>query len=182
MPFITRGKRREKAGAATVVVGLSVAFVLCGCTDQPTVPSVAPTQSQSDQDARTFQEEYAAYVSLALDSISEDELKPLLTGDLLAESVSEIDDAKRQGTHVIGKYTYSNFAVTDQGTDTEGNSYMVAQACLDVTGSRVRDSNGNDITPARDPFISMQLKAITIDEGAWRISDAVRNDEVKACG
>ncbi|RIJ58103.1 hypothetical protein DZF99_01035 [Clavibacter phaseoli] len=163
--------------------GVLLTLILGGCAPTTSVISVtaATTESKAAQDAETFEQQYAKYVSLPLDEISEDDLTPLLTGDLLAESTKEIADTRERGTQVIGKYTYSRFAVTDQGIEASGQAYMVAQACLDVTGSRIHDSSGIDITPDRDPLVSMQLKAVTVDDGSWRISDAVRNDEVKAC-
>jgi hypothetical protein len=184
MRIIDRMRLRTPTPVVVVSTGLLLTLVLGGCSSSASNTSPVPTAtlSKAEQDARTVQEEYAAYVSLPLDTISEGDLTPLLTGDVLAESLTEIADAKQQGTHAIGTYRYSNFAVTDQGIDAAGNSYMVAQACLDVTGSRIKDSSGNDITPDRQPSVSMQLKAVTVDDGTWRISDVLRNDAVNACG
>ncbi|QOD44867.1 hypothetical protein [Clavibacter zhangzhiyongii] len=113
--------------------------------------------------------------------MSERDLAPLLTGNVLSESVAEIADARDKGTHFLGKYTYTGFTITDRGTDPNGRYFMVAQACLDVTGTRVVDSAGQDVTPRRDPTQSMQMKAVQMDDGDWRISDVLRNDEVHAC-
>jgi hypothetical protein len=164
--------------------GCGMVIVLSSCSTPSANRAAQPTETMSvaQQDAQTFQDEYSAYVSLSLESISKDDLAPLLTGDVLAESLSEIADARARGTRFVGKYRYYGFQVTEHGNDAAGREYMVAQACLDVTGTRILDATGQDTTPARDPTTSMQMKAVRLDDGTWRISDVVRNDEVDACG
>ena len=59
---------------------------------------------------------------------------------------------------------------------------MVAQACLDVGGTRILDTDGKDVTPSRDSRLSLQMKATMSTDGAWRISESLRNEAVHACG
>jgi hypothetical protein len=164
---------------------LLTGLVLTGCAaaapPQAEGGASPSTPSQDEQDARAFQDLYAKYVALHLDTVDEDDLTPLLTGDLLEEARAELSDSRGEGRHAIGQYTYSRFLVTQHGVDDTGTGFMVAQACLDVTGTRIDDADGKDVTPDRDPLLSMQMKAIETNEGAWRISDALRNDEVRAC-
>jgi hypothetical protein len=184
MPPIRRARQgRQRVVAVTGSCAVLIAAVLSSCSSSSPDPAVtvSPAVLQADQDARTFQEEYSSYVSLPLDTMSEGDLVPLLTGDVLSESVAEIADARDKGTRFLGKYTYSGFTVTDHGSDANGRGFMVAQACLDVTGTRVLDATGHDVTPLRDPMQSMQMKAVQVDDGGWRISDVLRNDEVHAC-
>jgi hypothetical protein len=160
------------------------ALMLGGCTATPPESShgdLPSARSQDEQDSRTFRDLYARYVALPLDTVKDDDLTSLLTGDLLQEARAEIADSQSAGKHLVGEYTYSAFLVTDHGHDETGIGYMVAQACLDVSGTRIHDAAGEDVTPGRDPLLSMQMKAIQTSEAGWRISDALRNDEVRAC-
>jgi hypothetical protein len=51
-----------------------------------------------------------------------------------------------------------------------------------VSGTRVLDAGGADVTPERDNLLNLQMKAVNVQDHGWRISDFVRNDSVHACG
>ncbi|WP_235425912.1 hypothetical protein [Clavibacter michiganensis] len=159
--------------------------LLTGCTAPPAAdPAPAPTPSltQEQQDDRVFERLYAGYSDLSLESETEGDLQSFLTGDALESDTTDLRNSRRSGQRIVGKDTYSGFRVTDRGIDPKGATYMTAQTCLDVSGTRVLDSSGQDVTPARDDRLSLQMKATRMPDGTWRISDFVRNEDVHACG
>jgi hypothetical protein len=157
---------------------------LSGCAEAPPVrpaPSPLVTMTQEQQDDQAFQALFSDYVSIDLSTETADELTPLLTGSALQGELDSIDYTKDHHQAVIGKATARGFRVTDRGTDGQGAQYMTAQACLDVSGTRTLDSEGHDVTPARTDAVALQLKAVRIADGTWRISDSLRNEETHAC-
>ncbi|MBM7388721.1 hypothetical protein JOE37_001715 [Clavibacter michiganensis] len=158
--------------------------LLGGCTSiQPTPSPVAsvPAQKQEQQDAQSFEDLFADFVAIDLSAETPDDLTPLLTGSALQGELDSLKYSEENKQRVIGKPTSRNFRVTDRGTDGQGVDYMTAQACLDVSGTRTLDADGHDITPSRDNVLSLQMKAVKLTDGSWRISDSVRNEDTHAC-
>jgi hypothetical protein len=171
---------RRRGGAA--VPGLAVVIlgcVLTGCTAPPTAdPSPTASLTQEQQDDRAFEGLLAGFLALPFQGESADDLRSYLTGDALSDEQREIEQYRSAQEEVDGKDLYYGFRVTDRGT-----GYMVAQVCLDISGTRVLDADGRDVTPQRNAAVSLQLKAVESDgDGSWRISDLVPNDKVHACG
>ncbi|MDA3805191.1 MULTISPECIES: hypothetical protein [Clavibacter] len=170
--------RRRRAAAAALLVALSVT-ALGGCapseTPDPT-PAPAPSLTQEQQDDAAFEDVLSGFLALPFEGETQDDLRPFLVGDALTNEQREISQYQSSQQTVVGKDTYYNFRVTDRGSN-----YMVAQVCLDVSGTRVLDAEKRDVTPKRDSTISLQLKAVFNENNAWRISDLVPNDKVRAC-
>jgi hypothetical protein len=170
---------------SVLVVGTSVIawIALCsGCSSSTSpvgstsLPS--PSLTQEQQDDQAFESLLAGFLQVPFEGESEDQLQPFLTGDALDDEMREIGQYRDAQQHVVGKDTYFAFRVTSRGP-----GFMVGQACVDASGTRVLDAAGRDVTAARNPVTSIQLKAVAnARDGAWRISDLVPNDEVHACG
>jgi hypothetical protein len=157
--------------------------LLTGCTAPPSAdPSPAPTPSltQEQQDDQAFEDVFTTYVSLNPSDETEEVLEGLLTGSALDGELSSVRDTQGRGQHSEGKAMASAFEVTSHGSDGQGD-FMVGQACLDVSGIRILDASGKDVTPSRDTRLSLQMKAIQAADGTWRISDSLRNESVHAC-
>ncbi|MFT7711968.1 hypothetical protein ACMT9Y_13480 [Clavibacter tessellarius] len=137
--------------------------------------------TQEQQDDAAFQDVFARYVNLSTTEETDEELSQLLTGDALQSEIASVRDISQKGESQEGKSRMSAFEVTSRGRDPQGVSYMVAQACLDVSGTRILDSGGRDVTPKRDDRLSLQMKAIKSEADSWRISDSLRNETVHAC-
>ena len=180
---------RHPLGRVSGVLSGSLALllstcVLSGCAaPQPPSPqgTTTPALSQEQRDAADFEALYARYVDLPLDGETEGDLRDLLTGRALESDLESLASDRASGRRIVGQETFRGFSVTDQGDDPQSGGYMVAQACLDVGGTRFVDSGGVDVTPQREALVSLQIKAVRIEGGDWRISDFVRNDEVRAC-
>jgi hypothetical protein len=164
-------------------VTVSIA-ALSGCAASTTpepAPVPTPSLTQEQQDDAAFQDVFTRYTSMDPADETEATLSPLLTGDALSGEISAVETSKQKGQREEGLATTSAFEITGRGVDTQGTKYMVAQACLDVSGTRTVDQAGNDVTPQRDNRLSLQMKAIQFADGSWRISDSVRNEKVRAC-
>jgi hypothetical protein len=161
---------------------LLVGFALCGCTvSAPSEPSPTSSPTEEQQDASVFEALYREYIDLPLNEETEDDLREVLTGDALSSDVESLRADRQDNRRTEGKDTFRGFRVTDRGHDPQTGDYMVAQVCLDVSGTRLLDAEGRDVTPQRDSPISLQMKAVRTSNSAWRISDFVRNDGVRAC-
>jgi hypothetical protein len=175
--------RRRAAAAASLT--LLAAAALGGCAAAPPpAPEPVPTPSltQEQQDDQAFEDVMTRYVDLDANSDTEEDLAELLTGNVLDSEKSGLAEARRTGVRTDGKDVISGFQVTDRGLDPAGVQYMTAQVCLDFSGTRLINPDGQDVTPDRDPRLSLQVKAVTSGDALWRISDIVRNEDVRACG
>ncbi|MDO4129994.1 hypothetical protein [Clavibacter michiganensis] len=172
-------RRRAGAVAASAAVVASC-HLLAGCapsTSPAPTPAPTPPLTQEQQDDQAFQAALSGFLDLPFQGETGDALRPFLTGDAFDDEVREIDEYQAAQQTVVGKDTYYGFRITSRGP-----GYAVAQACLDVSGTRVLDAGGRDVTTTRSPVVSLQLKGVVGDDGSWRISDLVPNDEVHACG
>jgi hypothetical protein len=178
-----RIRLRPPGGAAASLPVLAASLLLAGCTAAP-APTPAPASSltQEQQDDAAFRDVVNRYDALDANVITDSDLTPLLTGSVLESERRSVKASRDSGEKVDGLDTISGFNVTDRGMDNEGAQYMTAQFCLDVSGTRIRDAQGTDVTPERDPRLSLQAKAIKGGDGNWRLSDIVRNEDVHACG
>jgi hypothetical protein len=181
-------RRRRRGGAAARALAVVIAIpALAGCVAAPPgapapTPAPSPTLTQEQQDEEAFRDVVARYVDLDANTDTEDDLAQLLTGNVLEGEKSGLADARGRGISTSGKSVVSGFQVTDRGIDPEDAPYMTAQLCLDVSGTRFTDASGTDVTPQRDPRLSLQVKAVKSEQTFWRISDIVRNEDVHACG
>jgi hypothetical protein len=179
--------RRRGGAAATGAVVLISASLLAGCTAPPSSelapdPAPSPTLTQEQQDDEAFRDVMTRYVDLDPNSLTDEDLAALLTGNVLKSEETGLRDARQNGQRTDGEELVSGFEVTDRGFDPQGAQYMTAQVCLDVSGTRIIDSNGADVTPERAVRQSLQVKAVKSEDALWRISDIVRNEGVHACG
>ncbi|WP_445337141.1 hypothetical protein [Clavibacter sp. CFBP 8614] len=137
--------------------------------------------TQEQQDDAAFQDLFTRYSHLDPNTTSDEELTQLLTGDVLSSERKYISQARNSGETTDGLSTISAFEVTDRGVDAQKMEYLTAQLCLDVSGTRILDKDGKDITPSRDSRLSLQAKSIRAEDRTWRISNIVRNEDVHAC-
>ncbi|WP_414172238.1 hypothetical protein [Clavibacter tessellarius] len=137
--------------------------------------------TQEQQDDAAFEDVITRYAALDANSLTDEDLKVLLTGDVLRSEEAGLKEAREKGQRTDGEDLISGFQVTDRGLDTLGAQYMTAQVCLDVSGTRIIDVTGADVTPERVARQSLQVKAVKSEDALWRISDIVRNDGVQAC-
>jgi hypothetical protein len=185
MQLRPRIRLRPPRGAAASAAVLATTLLLAGCTaasDPAPTPAPAPSLTQEQQDDAAFRDVVTQYAALDANSLTVQDLEALLTGNVLQSEETGLRDAREKGQRTDGEELVSGFQVTDRGLDPQGAQYMTAQVCLDVSGTRIVDSTGADVTPERAARQSLQVKAVKSEDALWRISDIVRNDGVHACG
>ena len=178
--------RMHRARATAIAALATFSFVaLSGCAASTTpepAPAPTPSLTQEQQDDAAFQDVMTRYSRIDPNSVSEDQLSLLLTGNVLDSEKKSVNQSRESGETTSGIATISGFKVTDRGVDNQHSNYLTAQLCLDVSGTRIFDKSGADITPQRDLRLSLQAKSIKAQDAMWRISDIVRNEDVHACG
>jgi FlaG/FlaF family flagellin (archaellin) len=177
--------RRRGGAVVGVLTAVLATCLLEGCTSAPVkdpAPAPTPSLTQEQQDDEAFHDVMTRYVDLDANSLTDEDLKALLTGSVLKSEETGLQDARQKGQRTEGEELVSGFEVTDRGLDPQGAQYLTAQVCLDVSGMRLIDSNGADVTPEREVRQSLQVKAVKSGDALWRISDIVRNESVHACG
>jgi hypothetical protein len=177
--------RQRRRMAVAGMLALVSATTLSGCAVAPPPPlpdpEPVPTLTQEQQDFATFQDLFSRYETEDPNTTTRADLDAFLTGDALEEEQKELAEIHDQHRTYQGTVSISNFSVTDHGADDKANHYMVGQACLDISQSHVFGSDGKELYPDRPSTVSLQMKAMKISDGTWRISDVVRNDSTGVC-
>ncbi|WP_449408406.1 hypothetical protein [Microbacterium maritypicum] len=129
---------------------LVVGGMLSGCAPSP-APTPTPTPAfASDEEAFAAAEEvYRAYIAAGNEERGGDpDANPErhLIGDALEAEIQIIQDLHANQLHVDGEAVVSSFRGREADIDI-GRTLIQADACLDVTNTRVLDSLGTDVTP-----------------------------------
>lgn len=136
-----------------VVTALTVAL-LTGCaTTTIGEPEPAPTTASpvfaSDEEAlAAAQAAYERYSEASDQVVSSGTgdvapLSELVTPEQLERERSEIETLVRSQRRIEGKAELASFALQDYQLDGSATAYV----CLDVSGTRVVDASGRDVTP-----------------------------------
>jgi hypothetical protein len=148
-----------------VFVGM---LALTGCVEGDRLPTLPPTPTStpiftSEEEALAAAEAaYAAYneVSglIAMDGgANPDRIAPFVTDEQLADELEGSDFYQRNGIHASGGGVI-NSTVLQQFSETDGLAEVVVYVCLDVSGARILDASGADVTPPdRDPVIALEV-------------------------
>ena len=167
-----RRRRAVRRGAAVVVV-TGLALALAGCVGAP-APTPTPTSAgtpepifASDEEAlAAATEAYASYLRLldeAAASGSEDlaslnEVHRVKNATKLAASLESI---RERSLTPVGSTKFDNTSVVSSAVQ-DGQAIVDAYACLDVSGVRIHDAAGTDVTPpSRDERSPMQLQFVS---------------------
>ena len=143
--------------APAFLAGLLVALTLVACVpdDEPVRPEPSPTASPifaSDEEALAAAEAaYGAYVVVS-DTISSqggagaDALMDLVSANYYAQIEKEYAEFALTGGRTSGFTSFDSMTLQQRNSD-DGVEVIVTYACLDVSGVRVLDASGIDVTP-----------------------------------
>lgn len=139
------------AGAAVILVAMT------GCVDPkpPITPSptatAAPVFASEEEALAAAEEAYAAYLAVS-DAVSGDggkhpeRLEGYMTAEELDRAVERFSDLAASGRHTQGSTVFRS-STLQHWDDMEVAMYL----CLDVSGVRVLDAQGTDVTPIDRP-------------------------------
>ncbi|MGV8895510.1 MAG: hypothetical protein ACOH10_04545 [Rhodoglobus sp.] len=145
-----------RARTSIALVALAV-LLLSGCLPQPSTVTPSPEASStpvfaSDEEAlAAATAAYAAYSAMS-DQIAADggadpeRMKPLTTTEWFEKDLKQFDEFAETGNRLSGTTTFNSIAL--QSLDDE---MLALYLCVDVSATRILDSNGGDVTPAGRP-------------------------------
>lgn len=130
------------------------AGTLCACTPEPT-PDPTPTAAFATEDEAfaAAEEVYRAYLVAAAGRAEGTEAEnpsTYLSGEALEADIQAQRDLAEQEIHIIGASMIHEFAPLRSSIGSPVAT-IIAEICIDISGSRVVDTNGIDITPADRP-------------------------------
>ncbi|MGP6171742.1 hypothetical protein ACTU6V_11095 [Microbacterium sp. A204] len=135
---------RTKTGRVRMLAVLAVAgAMLSACSPGP-APSPTPTAAFASEDEAfaAAEEVYRAYNDA---SNGDGKTTDYLTGSALESDIETKRYLDENNLALIGNSEIVSFLGVDARLDPITKIH--AQVCLDVSGSRVIDANGNDVTP-----------------------------------
>jgi len=130
------------------------AVPLCACTPEP-VPSPTPTAAFATEDEAfaAAEEVYRAYLVAAAeraDGTAPDTPSAYLSGEALEADIETQRTLIDQHLQIIGASTIHEFVPLESSID-EPVATILVEICIDISGSRVIDQHGKDITPTDRP-------------------------------
>jgi hypothetical protein len=158
------------SGAAVAALGTGLLFSLGGCVQQPRAilptssPSAAPV-FKSDADAlAAAKKTYDGYLA-ATDLIGSQggndpgRIAQWVTSAELTKELKEYRAFSRTGDDFKGASSYTGFRLQQWSQTREGAVSISAYVCDDVSGSRLINRQGEDITPvSRQNIIPLTVK------------------------
>ena len=150
LPWPLLGRRAAPAlgfGIATAVVAVSVG--LAGCTPAPAPkPTPTPLFASKAEAFKAAEQVYRDYVDAGnanRNGIETPDATDFLVGSALESSVNSSRELREKGLTLSGEIRLLWFSGVEFE---EASSRVKANACVDVSGTRVDDVNGADVTPA----------------------------------
>ena len=145
----TRHLRLTAIGIVALAAGSLVA-----CSPEPE-PTPTPTAAfASEEEAFAAAEEvYRAYLEAsALRAAGDSEAEPqdFLTGTALDTDSSTQQTLDQQGLRIVGASSINEFVPVEADFDS-AVAKISAEICVDISGSRVLNEQGSDVTPTKRP-------------------------------
>jgi hypothetical protein len=153
----------RRIAALTASLGLVLA-VASGCAGEPEPVETTPSFATDEEAFAAAEETYRAYV----DALNQNRRDPasadpqaFLISLALESDIDTQNHLQAAGWSIAGDTSVRSFE--GQGSSATGDTVEVT-VCLDVSGTRVHDEAGNDITPAeRDDLIAIDVVMTLID-------------------
>jgi len=172
-----------------VLVGM---LALTGCVEGDRIPTLPPTPTStpifaSDEEALAAAEDaYAAYnevsALIAMDGGADPErIAPFVTEEQLTDELEGSDFYQRNGIHASSGGVVTS-TVLQQYIESDGQAEVVVYVCLDVSGARILDASGADVTPVdRAPVIALEVVLTGDDPTSLLIADSQQWSSTDFC-
>lgn len=157
--------------ALSVLLIAFAALTTSGCAPEPRPPRTAAFAS--DEEAFAAAEKvYRAYDKAGNARIagkSSPDPQDYLIGEALEADIDGVRDFDEQGLRLSGEGAVASFIGLEADLNAE-SATVTALACLQVTGIRLLDATGADVTPAERPDVVAQSVEFSAIDGGLRIS------------
>ncbi|MGW9629121.1 hypothetical protein ACWGST_00285 [Agromyces sp. NPDC055520] len=163
LPRLAPRRQRDRLGIALAAAG-AIALLMSGCTGADPAPSPSPSPSAdaagpifaSDEEALAAAvEAYEAYREVS-DTIliqggeEADRIDTVVTTEFAPKLHEEYAAIEDLGLSSSGPSSFDTTSLVEWRT-VDGVAEVSIYLCRDVSGSRVIDANGTDVTPAQRP-------------------------------
>ena len=169
----------------SVVGGLVLVamLALAGCVEGERLPTLPPTPSStpifsSEEEALAAAEEaYAAYLEMSNLIANEggaqpDRIAPFVTAAQLPDELASSRNYSDNNLHSVGATQITGLTL-QQYLEAEDHAEVIVYACLDVTGARLIDASGTDVTPSgRAPQVTLEVTLQSNDSRSLLIADS----------
>lgn len=144
----------RKLLTAVLVVGTALTLTACVPDDPAPTPVPSPSRATplfaTDEEALAAAEKvYREYLAVVARG-DVDSLRLLTSSSWFAEEQSGLDELSRRGLHFTGESQLRELTLQSRNFD-----QMTTYACLDMSGSRLLDQAGNDVTPSTRSDLSL---------------------------
>lgn len=161
------------APALLIVLAATLALTACAPDDGPPVVDPEPTVTpifESDEEALAAAEAaYAEYLAVSNLVLSEggampERVVPFLADSYKSQPLEAIAIFAERGWRTSGSAVFSSVQLQQYFDDRKGVAEIVIYGCLDLSGSRVLDESGQDVTPDRDELVPLEVSFINVAE------------------
>ena len=149
------------------VVAIATVALLSGCVPQEPVitpepePSSTPVFASDEEALAAATDAYAKYLEVS-DQIAHDggagadRIENLVTEDWYPNELEQYRLLAGTGQHQVGSSAFENATLQRRDVSEAHHQIVVFYACLDLSGTRLVDQGGHDVTPEdvdlRSPF------------------------------
>ncbi|RXZ51384.1 hypothetical protein [Agromyces binzhouensis] len=155
-----------------VVLALTGAALvaLTGCAAAQTTPSPPPTTDAaetplfaSDEEAlaaavEAYERHLESTAAILAGELPADAIRETSSGEFGEKRVSELETFVASGLRASGMTTIDTAALIETHVD-DGETFISIYACQDVSGTVLRNSQGEDVTPSdRDERVALVLE------------------------
>ncbi len=162
---------------ALVALAIALAVPLAACTEATRIPDAEPSSEvaplfASDEEAlaaaTAAYEEYlsASEAIAASPPFDLDPLRTLATAEYLERESALFAELQANGYRIVGRTALAKSQLQQWYQDLEFGHVVIFYACLDVSGGRLLDEEGNDITSAeRSDLANIEVEVVEGEAG-----------------
>lgn len=172
---------RITSSPGCLVVAIAATLALAGCVQPPphvfptAAPSAAPVFKSDAEALAAAKTAYSGY-SAASDAIGADggkdpeRIAVWVTPRDLSREIKVFDDFADTGDRLVGTSVISRFSLEQVSHLGHGRVSLSAYACDDVSGSRLLNSSGADVTPSRrKSVVPLEVRFDNAKAGSTRL-------------
>ncbi|GGI45967.1 hypothetical protein BCL57_001472 [Agromyces flavus] len=161
--------RTPRRLAALLLAGATLASLAACAPAEPEPTSSLPVESAADEPIFASDEEalaaavaaYEAYLDVeqsitGSDQSELDSIREVTTAQYAEELVEQYSSIRESSLRMVGRGKIDAARLAEQRTDGDA-THVSIYACSDISGVRIVDSSGSDVTPERKERVPVQI-------------------------